>query len=54
MLGRDVVVSVRDMDKVMDSIIKEITSGAKDGTITCSVADVKCVIYEKKRTLDKY
>ena len=50
-LGRDVV-SFRDADEVVDKIFNEIMSGASsDGTITFTVTDLKCAIYEKKKEL---
>ena len=50
-LGRNVI-SFKDVDEVMDKIFNEITSGtSNDGTVTVTVTDLKCVIYERKKEL---
>ena len=49
-VGQDVI-SLKDVDDVMAKLINEMEIRAKEDRVMCSMADVKCMVYEKTKEL---
>lgn len=49
-IGRDVV-AVKDVEEVMDRFISEMAAVANEGQIVCTMADVRCLVYERRQEL---
>ena len=45
------VISLKDVDDVMAKLINEMEICAKEDRVMCSMADVKCMVYEKTKEL---